>query len=198
MKHLCRAWVKIALVTAILAMKSNVTGITHISSWQKGARMMSDLISRQEAIDALCEDYCSGRHDCKYYPKCENLRSIQELPSAQPEKRTEKRTETHACDLISRQAAIDGLFSEMPGLTFAGVLQVLQNLPSAQPEQHHDEWCTDCREYDKEKHCCPRFNKVIRTAMEDMRDEDNYERGIEQEQHDMLYEPTYNSEDGSM
>ena len=31
----------------------------------------------------------------------------QELPSAQPEKRTEERTETHACDLISRHGAID-------------------------------------------------------------------------------------------
>ena len=46
---------------------------------------MNDLISRQAAIDALCEEYCNGHHDCKYYPKCENLRWIQELPSAQPE-----------------------------------------------------------------------------------------------------------------
>ena len=45
---------------------------------------MSDLISRQAAIDALCEDYCYGHHDCKRYPKCENLRAIQKLPSAQP------------------------------------------------------------------------------------------------------------------
>lgn len=28
-----------------------------------------------------------------------------------------------------------------------------------------DEWCTDCTEYDTEKKCCPRFNKVIREAM---------------------------------
>ena len=32
---------------------------------------------------------------------------IKQLPPAQPEKRTEERTETHACDSISRQAAID-------------------------------------------------------------------------------------------
>ena len=31
------------------------------------------------------------------------------VPPAQPEKRTEERTETHACDLISRQAAMDAL-----------------------------------------------------------------------------------------
>lgn len=35
----------------------------------------------------------------------------------------------------------------------------------AQPDYKPDEWCTDCKEYDKEKHCCPRFNRVIRTAM---------------------------------
>ena len=33
--------------------------------------------------------------------------AIGNLPSVQPEKRTEERTETHACDLIDRQAAID-------------------------------------------------------------------------------------------
>ena len=46
---------------------------------------MDRLISLQAAIDALCEDYCFGHHDCKRYPKCENLRAIQKLPSAQPE-----------------------------------------------------------------------------------------------------------------
>lgn len=29
------------------------------------------------------------------------------------------------------------------------------------------EWCTDCKEYDHEKHCCPRWNKVIRTTLND-------------------------------
>lgn len=47
---------------------------------------MSDLIDRQAAIDALCNDYCGGHQDCKHYPKCENLRSIQKLSSAQPER----------------------------------------------------------------------------------------------------------------
>ena len=28
-------------------------------------------------------------------------------------------------------------------------------------------WCEDCKEYDKEQHNCPRFNRVIRTALED-------------------------------
>lgn len=37
-------------------------------------------------------------------------------------------------DCISRAEAIDGMFAEMPGLTFDGVLRVLRNLPPAQPE----------------------------------------------------------------
>ena len=30
-----------------------------------------------------------------------------------------------------------------------------------------DEHCTDCKEYDKENHRCPRWNRVIRTTMND-------------------------------
>jgi hypothetical protein len=32
-----------------------------------------------------------------------------------------------------------------------------------------NEWCLDCKEYDKEQHCCHRFTKVIRQAVEDRR-----------------------------
>ena len=35
------------------------------------------------------------------------LDKLEQFPSAQPEKRTEERTETHSCDLISRQEAIE-------------------------------------------------------------------------------------------
>lgn len=28
-----------------------------------------------------------------------------------------------------------------------------------------NEWCTGCKEYNTEKHCCPRFNQVIRRTM---------------------------------
>ena len=43
----------------------------------------------------------------------------------------------------------------------------LKKLPSAQPEYKLNEWCYDCKEYDQEHHCCPRFNRVIRTALQD-------------------------------
>jgi hypothetical protein len=33
-----------------------------------------------------------------------------------------------------------------------------------------DEWCHDCSEYNQDKHCCPRFNKVIRNAVKEMKE----------------------------
>ena len=74
-----------------------------------------DTISRKAAIDALAKnmpslttpDGCGEfDHDIQVtdeaYVDC--MQIIHELPSAQSEKRTEERTETHACDCISRQA----------------------------------------------------------------------------------------------
>jgi hypothetical protein len=31
------------------------------------------------------------------------------------------------------------------------------------------EWCHNCKEFDHDKHCCPRFNKVIRNAVEEIK-----------------------------
>ena len=31
------------------------------------------------------------------------------------------------------------------------------------------EWCTDCKEYDQENHCCHRWTKVIRQTVEEMK-----------------------------
>ena len=67
------------------------------------------------------------------------------MPLVQPEERTEKRTETHACDTISRQAAIDALdaighIATMPDgdkcIRRSAVKYTLSMLPSAPPE--HD------------------------------------------------------------
>ena len=44
--------------------------------------------------------------------------------------------------------------------------EVTGELSSAQPNL--DEWCTDCKEYDHEKHCCPRFNRVIRDTLNEV------------------------------
>ena len=94
---------------------------------------MDDLISRQQAIDAIMGEYPDAHYPDWYASK------IRALPSAQPEERTEKRTETHACDLISRQAAIDGKISIQcaNGVEIysdeAVPVEYLKALPSAQP-----------------------------------------------------------------
>ena len=94
-------------------------------------------------------------------------------------------------DLIDRQAAIDALDElcqehryRIPGKreTYSQYNEAWQdalgraegaigNLPSAQPEYKLNEWCYDCKEYDQEHHCCPRFNRVIRTALQDAQPE---------------------------
>ena len=45
----------------------------------------------------------------------------------------------------------------------------------------------------------PQYSKVVAwMPLKPWKGADDYERAIEQMEHDMLYEPTYNSEDGSM
>ena len=107
--------------------------------------------------------------------------------SAQPETH-DKRTETHGVclDAIDRQAAIDALTRKMVSIPTAGEkdlmgdvnriraedISVIRRLPSAQPEQtnscYTNSWCIDCKEYDKEKHSCPRFNRVIKQTLDEI------------------------------
>ena len=56
-------------------------------------------------------------------------------------------------------------------ITALELFGISEQLPSAQPEPHYDEWCDDCKEYDKERHCCPRWNRVIRRALKDAQPE---------------------------
>lgn len=62
-----------------------------------------------------------------------------------------------------------------------------------------DEWCHDCKEYDQQKHYCPRFCRVIRETVEELKSkqpdfntveiinkayDDGYEAGYLQGRHD--------------
>ena len=71
----------------------------------KGKRYVMDLIERSAAIDAINDlpNCPNGYSDT--YDKASIISALEDVPSAQPE----KRTETHACDCISRQAAIECL-----------------------------------------------------------------------------------------
>lgn len=88
-------------------------------------------------------------------------------------------------DTISRQAAIDKLnegLDKIPVINNTtnqairrderiSCVHELRSLPSAKREYKYGEWCTECKEYDKEKHSCPRFNAVIKKTIEEMKEE---------------------------
>ena len=79
-------------------------------------------------------------------------------------------------DLISRQAAIDAInaLHDKPNAWLDCAVDAVMALPSAQPEPHYDEWCTDCKEYDQERHCCPRFDRVIKTTIDEIKTEQRW------------------------
>ena len=74
-------------------------------------------------------------------------------------------------DLIDRQEAIDYINASMPFWSEdkEACLDCLNNMPSAETPTF-DEWCTDCKEYDSEKHRCPRYNRVIAEAVKEARE----------------------------
>ena len=55
----------------------------------------------------------------------------------------------------------------------------LMLVPKTEWEQEPQtfKWCTDCREYDQEKHCCHRWSKVIRDTVEEMKQEQEPKTG---------------------
>ena len=87
-------------------------------------------------------------------------------------------------DLISRQAAIDAMFANMPGLMFNDVLRILRTLPSAQSERKKGTWilkpnicgvayCSEC-EYElhtNNTNFCPYCGADMRTPTQVQLDE---------------------------
>lgn len=114
-----------------------------------------DTISRKAAIDAMENvdwyhiskdgQLVHGSNSVDYEPlyKAKDVYAVlNKIPSAQPKKRTEERTETHACDCISRQAAIDEIEERKNANGYRNVAVIselnrlegyIMRLPSAQP-----------------------------------------------------------------
>ena len=66
-------------------------------------------------------------------------------------------------ELIRKLDAVEAVLNMADSLE--EVVDILMTVPSV--DAGANEWCEDCKEYDKEHHNCPRFNRVIRTALED-------------------------------
>lgn len=135
-----------------------------------------DIISRQAAMDAFglsekTRKY-GGDHsgyDTRMLYEIQN--ALEDLPSAQPEI-----TDGQAVEHLQASGWMQNHDKQMYEM---GLRERLADdsdsydalLPSAQPEPNYDEWCTDCKEYDKERHCCPRWNRVIRETLKDAQPE---------------------------
>lgn len=89
-------------------------------------------------------------------------------------------------DLIKRidaLVAIRNLYPAKPKIDFMDTIsnwrqknrqymeceRAIEELPSAEPEPKEFEWCTGCKEYDQEAHCCHRWTKVIRNTVEEIK-----------------------------
>ena len=54
--------------------------------------------------------------------------------------------------------------------------QIIDEQPTVKPERNYDEWCLDCKEYDHDRHCCPRFNRVIGSVMGEIKTDRKLEK----------------------
>ena len=114
---------------------------------------MGRLIDKQRLLEDArkLKSAITGRD--KPFPVAEAFMDVIEK---QPEKRTQERTETHACDCISRQAAIDAINRAE---TKEAARWSVEELPSAQPTiepRAKGHWvpqkgggcyCSECEEY---------------------------------------------------
>ena len=86
---------------------------------------------------------------------------------------------------MTREEAIKMLKSKMDGTVDTSyewaetVRMAIEALHKTEAQIEVDEWCTDCKEYDHERHCCPRWNKVIRETLKDMQMEKRTKERIE-------------------
>ena len=101
----------------------------------------TEILKAAKVLGVTC-DYMLGLSDDPHKTRDGWAKAgFHELPSAQPETH-DKRTETHSCDCISRQAAIDAVYKcddifvgDMSVMVVkADAYEALAQLPSAQPD----------------------------------------------------------------
>ena len=172
-----------ALDMAVRALESNL--VQESDSLVKD--LVKDCISRKMVIDAIEQmqlpimrsEWESDQF--KFSALAEVREMISGIPSAHPETH-DKRTETHACDLISRQAAIAIVRNRCKRLTTACVLAVteIEQLPSAQPE------VLDCGSGELVKDS----QRLVEASSNDMISRQQAIEAFEPEHHTDWYTPT--------
>ena len=63
------------------------------------------------------------------------------------------------------------LWNLINGNEYNALQMAIKALSATPAEQTHEEWewCTDCKEYDQEQHCCHRYCKVIRETVDEIK-----------------------------
>ena len=138
---------------------------------------MSDYISRQAAIDAMATILDNPNH-AEFLYGDEICKVLNELPSIQTERKKGKWELKE--DILSWEGTFDGYFCSECGKGFLNDLCCNNG--------------ADWVDVQKDFKFCPFCGADMRTKETDR----DYERAVEQLEHDMLYEPTYNPDDGSM
>ena len=68
---------------------------------------------------------------------------------------------------MTREQAINSMITH--GFKVEQVGEIIKAVTPQEPQTF--KWCTDCKEYDQEKHCCHRWSKVIRDTVQEMKKE---------------------------
>lgn len=118
--------------------------------------ILSELNNGEDAVSYLTQN------DVKWLN--ENIKTLEQQPCS---------------DAISRDETVRFLANHsndfkdvkirMAFQTASSLVNNPRNLPSVQPKYSTSEWCHDCKEYNQDKHCCPRFNRVIRDTVEEIK-----------------------------
>ena len=117
-------------------------------------------INLLKGLEQSLDDYCELNDEGKTafgmaITALELFGNSEQLPSAQPEKRTEERMETHACDLIDREAAVDAIYHHLPSVSRTRARTMLHEVPSAQPDIIR---CRNCKFASGDSRICMKFD----------------------------------------
>lgn len=74
-------------------------------------------------------------------------------------------------DMLETYAELYDIFDDNKEIQkeISKVYDKLNDIPAVETWELYnpDEWCRDCKEYDTEKHNCPRWNRVIHKTLEE-------------------------------
>ena len=115
---------------------------------QKG-EPMSDLIRRDDAIIAVC---LSTTRDSA-------TDAIKELPTAKPKEYVKDGTLTVQMPTIKEAKAVDKI------VVYSDTYKQEYYMP------REWEWCHTCKEYDQERHSCPRMRDVISRTVKELEEQ---------------------------